>query len=67
MLSMFVCICHGVSDKTIEKSIENGATTMKQLRQELKVTSQCGKCTQCTKKVLNRKLMQIAEPQPQVA
>lgn len=64
---MFVCICHGVSDKTIEASIEDGATTFKQLKAELKVGSQCGKCCNCAKQVLNRKLLQIAEPQQSVA
>jgi len=64
---MYVCICHGVTDKQIESSIEDGAMTMKQLSAELKIGSQCGKCCQCAKKVLNNKLLQIAEQQPCVA
>ncbi len=64
---MYICICHGVTDSQIEQSIENGSTTFRELRNELKVSSQCGKCKSCTKKILNNKLMQIAEPQPKVA
>ena len=64
---MYVCICHGVTDTQIESAIDNGAETMKELTRELSVGSQCGKCCQCTKRVLNRKLLQIAEAQPQVA
>jgi len=64
---MYVCICNAVTDKQIEASVEDGATTMKQLSAELKVGSQCGKCCQCAKKVLNKKLIQIAEQQPCVA
>lgn len=64
---MFVCICHGVSDSTIETAVENGATTFKQIKAELKVATQCGKCCQCAKQVLNNKLLQIAEPHSQVA
>ncbi|WP_019029421.1 (2Fe-2S)-binding protein [Colwellia piezophila] len=64
---MYVCICHGVTDTQIESAIDNGAETMKQLTKELNVGSQCGKCCQCAKRVLNKKLMQIAEAQPQVA
>jgi len=64
---MYVCICHGVTDSQIETAIDNGAHTIKQLSEELKVGSQCGKCCQCTKKVLNNKLMQIAEATPCVA
>jgi bacterioferritin-associated ferredoxin len=40
---------------------------MKQLSEKLKVGSQCGKCCQCTKRVLTKKLMQIGEAQPKVA
>jgi len=64
---MYVCLCHGVTDTTIESAVDNGAHTMQQLTKELKVGSQCGKCCSCTKKVLNNKLMQIAEAQPAVA
>lgn len=64
---MYVCLCHGVTDSQIESAIDDGAHTMKQLSQELSVGSQCGKCCQCTKKVLNNKLMQIAEAEPVVA
>ena len=64
---MYVCICHGVTDTQIEAAIDNGAETMKQLSKELCVGSQCGKCCQSTKRVLNNKLYQIAEAQPCVA
>jgi bacterioferritin-associated ferredoxin len=64
---MYVCICHGITDTQIESAIDNGAETMKQLTSELNVGSQCGKCCQCAKRVLNNKLMQIAEAQPRVA
>jgi len=64
---MYVCICHGVTDTQIESAIDNGAETMKELTKTLNVGSQCGKCCQCTKRVLNKKLLQIAEAQPQVA
>ena len=64
---MYVCICHGVTDTQINSAIDDGAHTMKQLSSELKIGSQCGKCCQCSKRVLNNKLMQIAEAEPNVA
>ena len=64
---MYICICHGVTDTQIEAAIDNGSTSMKQLSSELKVGSQCGKCCQCTKRVLNRKLVQIAIQELEVA
>lgn len=64
---MYICLCHGVTDKKIEQTIDEGATTMRELSKELKVGSQCGKCCGCAKKVLNRKLIQIADITEQVA
>ena len=64
---MYVCICHAVTDTQIENAIDDGAVSMQQLSTKLKVGTQCGQCCSCAKKVLNRKLMQIAEAQPAVA
>lgn len=41
---MYVCICHAVTDRQIRACIEDGATSMRELRAELKVGTQCGKC-----------------------
>lgn len=64
---MYICICHGITDTQIEEAIDNGAETLKAISTELKVGSQCGKCCQCTKRVLNKKLLHIAQTQPKVA
>ncbi|MBE0384520.1 bacterioferritin-associated ferredoxin [Pseudoalteromonas carrageenovora IAM 12662] len=56
-----------MTDKKIEQTIDDGATTMRELTKELKVGSQCGKCCGCTKKILNRKLIEIADITDQVA
>ena len=67
VLLMYVCLCLGVTDTQIEAAVDNGAHTMKQLTSELKIGSQCGKCCQCSKSILNNKLIQIAEAEPSVA
>lgn len=41
---MYVCICHAVTDRQIRACIEDGATSLRELRAELKVGTQCGKC-----------------------
>ncbi|MBJ7538476.1 (2Fe-2S)-binding protein [Marinomonas transparens] len=64
---MYVCLCNGVTDREVKESIQQGATTLRELYQELNVGSQCGKCCQCAKKILNNELLQIAETQVQVA
>jgi len=64
---MYVCICRGITDKQLIKSVDEGATTMKELSAELGIGSQCGKCCQCAKKILNQTLIKQAQQQPLVA
>ncbi|RUO79764.1 (2Fe-2S)-binding protein [Idiomarina tyrosinivorans] len=50
---MYVCLCKGVTDKTIRKAVaEDGVTSIRELRQQYGVASQCGCCKQCAKQVL---------------
>ncbi|BCL68365.1 bacterioferritin-associated ferredoxin [Vibrio nigripulchritudo] len=51
---MFVCICHGVSDKKIRQlALEKGITDIKGIRQCTPLGSQCGKCVKSAKEILN--------------
>lgn len=49
---MYVCVCNGVTDKQIIKAADNGAMTLQDLSDELKVATCCGRCASCAKKVL---------------
>jgi bacterioferritin-associated ferredoxin len=49
---MIVCVCNNVSDRKIRQAVENGVTSMAQLRNELEVGTCCGKCHSCAKHVL---------------
>jgi len=53
---MFVCICHGVTDNSMHKSIDSGATTMRCLSNQLNIGKQCGKCVKTAKRVLDDRL-----------
>lgn len=53
---MYVCVCNAVTDKQIRKAVRNGASSMADLQQELKVSTCCGKCRNCAKQVLNQAL-----------
>jgi len=64
---MYVCICRGITDKQLINSIDEGATTMKELSAEHDIGSQCGKCCQSAKKILNQTLIKQAQQQPLVA
>ena len=41
---MYICNCMGVTDKKIKSAVSCGASTVKQLRDQLGVASCCGKC-----------------------
>lgn len=58
---MFICICHGVTDKEINHSVDKGTTTMRGLCRGLNVGRECGQCMKSAKKVLDSKLIQITD------
>jgi len=41
---MYVCLCHGVTDREIREAADNGISSMRQLGKELGVGTQCGRC-----------------------
>ena len=49
---MYICLCHGVTDRQIRSCIEDGASSMRDLRQQLAVGTQCGKCACYVKAIL---------------
>ncbi|MFD1384854.1 (2Fe-2S)-binding protein [Rhodanobacter aciditrophus] len=61
---MYVCLCNAVSDKTIKKSIADGATSMRDLYREHNLGNQCGKCCKDVKSILNEELLKLAEELP---
>ena len=50
---MYICICKGITDGQIRQAVSNGAASIKDLRKQLGVASQCGKCACLAKNVLN--------------
>lgn len=46
---MYICICNQVTETQLRDEIERGATTVRQLREAVGVTNQCGKCGNCVK------------------
>lgn len=49
---MYVCLCHGVTDRTIREAAENGVSSMRQLGKELGVGTQCGRCASTAREIL---------------
>lgn len=49
---MYVCLCKAVTDSQIKASINGGAETYAEVRRELGVATQCGKCSQHAKSIV---------------
>lgn len=58
---MIVCVCNNVSEKKIRIAVDSGATSMKDLRDQLGVGNCCGKCNGCAKQVLRESLCAAAD------
>ncbi len=41
---MYVCLCKSITDSQIREAVANGATRFGQVRKELGLAAQCGKC-----------------------
>ena len=41
---MYVCVCQAVTDRQIREAAQGGARTLKDLRRDLGVTRDCGRC-----------------------
>lgn len=53
---MIVCLCKRVSCNDIRSAAGNGVETLRELSRELGVATQCGKCAQCARAILQETL-----------
>jgi bacterioferritin-associated ferredoxin len=53
---MIVCICEGISDRTIQARIDAGDRTVRQLGRSCGAGSDCGSCSTHLRELLDRRL-----------
>lgn len=53
---MYVCICHGISEKRLSQAIQEGARSFEQLQARTGVATYCGACETCARQVLEETL-----------
>ncbi len=63
---MYVCICHGLSDKHLHHAVESGVRSFEQLQACTGVATCCGACEPCAREILEDKLDSVT-PSPQAA
>ncbi len=54
---MYVCICKGITDTQIRAAVEDGASSLREVRNTLGVASQCGKCGLLTREIVRETLL----------
>ena len=52
IITMYVCICNGVTDSQILQAVEEGATSIRELNKTLSVGNCCGKCTRVAREII---------------
>jgi len=60
--SMIICICRGKSDRDINRAIDNGASSLRDL-QRCGIGDQCGSCHNALKGMLARAAAAASAPQ----
>ena len=60
---MYVCICKGITDTQIRAAVEDGASSLRDVRNTLGVASQCGKCGIMTRDIVRATLLDSSDEQ----
>ncbi|MEM1110938.1 MAG: bacterioferritin-associated ferredoxin [Pseudomonadota bacterium] len=53
---MYVCICKGITDTQIRAAVQDGAGSIREVRNTLGVASQCGKCGVLAREIVRESL-----------
>ncbi len=59
---MYVCVCQAVTDRQIREAAESGARSLRDLRKQLGVTRDCGRCASCAHECLREVHDQAGKP-----
>jgi bacterioferritin-associated ferredoxin len=60
---MYVCLCKGITDTQIRAAVEDGASSLREVRSTLGVASQCGKCGILTREIVRETLQDNTDSQ----
>jgi bacterioferritin-associated ferredoxin len=44
---MYVCVCKAVTERQVKQAAKEGAGSLRDLRDRLGVTEECGRCAKC--------------------
>jgi bacterioferritin-associated ferredoxin len=56
---MYVCICQQVTDRDIREYCESNNASLSQMRKDLGLGSDCGRCGKLARQIMNETLAQM--------
>ncbi|MFL0805336.1 MAG: bacterioferritin-associated ferredoxin [Agarilytica sp.] len=56
---MYVCLCKGITDSQIRDAVDAGAESVREVRNELGVSTQCGRCVSHVREIVKSTLEDI--------
>jgi len=54
--TMYICLCNGITDNHIAEAVEEGASSLCDLKTRLGIATCCGRCAECAQFVLEEQL-----------
>ena len=57
---MYVCLCKGITDRDIAQSVQGGARSFREVRDELGISTQCGKCERLARAIVEENSLSTA-------
>ncbi len=61
---MYICLCHAVTDSRIKEAMNNGASSVQDLKDELNVATCCGRCLNEVNDIVENYIQQQTNNEP---
>ena len=58
---MYVCLCRSITDSQIREAVAKGNTSFSQVRKQLDLAAQCGKCGIMAREVFNESMADMVD------
>ncbi|MFO1394329.1 MAG: (2Fe-2S)-binding protein [Steroidobacteraceae bacterium] len=64
---MYVCVCHGISERRIEQALREGVRSFEELQNKTGVGTCCGACEPCARRMVDDRALASDGRSPQAA
>ncbi len=61
LCTMYVCVCHAISDRQIREVVDRGAGSLAEVQQHLPVASCCGSCEKTACELIDSRVSELRD------